>query len=328
MIVAFHPALKLERIIIYRSYAHPLEQLTTLHNFSREQISFIELHLINMLRDAAFDVSKRKCKCSVGHMFSIESAMVKKTLLKWFNAKIRRQFEKINPLDKLSFERSCPINWKKDKCVICKFPIKIEPTNYLTPDNEMAFGDFVIRYEQKIVRNIYTTEQIERSDHIKNLQCYYEIFQEYIQICIGLLALLNSFDRHDCINFATQEFVENEFAGDDISDIKNTINQTEIKNILSMTKRNVSKFNLKVYAYVYDQLFAFPRSDIDYEIIISNKFFLNVHRLIRGKYHLHLSHITGKIVGYAHDFCNSTVVKKSTSEIPFIAHNFFGFSLF
>ena len=42
-----------------------------------------------MLRDMAFDVSKRKCKNRVGQMFSIESAMVKKTLLKWFNTKIR-----------------------------------------------------------------------------------------------------------------------------------------------------------------------------------------------------------------------------------------------
>ena len=40
-----------------------------------------------------------------------------------------------------------------------------------------------------------------------------------------------------------------------------------------MTKGNVSKFNLKVYAYVYDELFDFPPSDIDYEIITSNKFF-------------------------------------------------------
>ena len=80
MIVAFHPVLKLDRIIIYRSFAHSLEQLTTLNFFSREQISFIELHLINMLRDMGFDVCKRKCKNSVGKMFSIESAMVKKTL--------------------------------------------------------------------------------------------------------------------------------------------------------------------------------------------------------------------------------------------------------
>ena len=65
-----------------------------------------------MLRDMAFDVSKRKFKNSVGQMFSIESAMAKKTLLKWFNIKIRR-FEKINPVDKLRFERLHPANWKK-----------------------------------------------------------------------------------------------------------------------------------------------------------------------------------------------------------------------
>ena len=80
MNVAFHPVLKLDRIIIYRSFAHSLEQLTTLNYFSQEQISFIKPHLINILRDMGFDVCKRKCKNSVGQMFSIESAMVKKTL--------------------------------------------------------------------------------------------------------------------------------------------------------------------------------------------------------------------------------------------------------
>ena len=55
---------------------------------------------------------------------------------------------------------------------------------------------------------------------------------------------------------------------------------------------------------------------------------MNVHRLIRGKFHLHYSHITGKIFGYAHYFCNSTYIEKSTPEIPFVAHNFFRFDLF
>ena len=51
----------------------------------------------------AFEVSKRKCKNSVGQMFSIESALVKKTLLKWFNAKFKRQFDEIDPIQKLRF---------------------------------------------------------------------------------------------------------------------------------------------------------------------------------------------------------------------------------
>lgn len=44
--------------------------------------------------------------------------------------------------------------------------------------------------------------------------------------------LLNGFNRHDFINYATEEFVEDTFAGDYINDMKNTINQTEIKNAL------------------------------------------------------------------------------------------------
>ena len=82
MIVAFHPALHLDRIIIYRSFAHTLEQLSNIDYLSREQIGFIDSHLILMLKDAASEVSKRKCKNSLGQMFSIESALVKKTLLK------------------------------------------------------------------------------------------------------------------------------------------------------------------------------------------------------------------------------------------------------
>ena len=65
-----------------------------------------------MIKDMNFEVSKRKCKNSIGQMFSIESALVKKALLKWFNAKFRRQFDKINPIQKLKYERQNPISWQ------------------------------------------------------------------------------------------------------------------------------------------------------------------------------------------------------------------------
>ena len=82
-------------------------------------------------------------------MSSNESALVTKTLLKWFNRKFKRQFDKINPIKKLKYESKNLINWKKDKCVTYKFQIKLEPTNFQTPDDEMSFGDFIIRYEHK-----------------------------------------------------------------------------------------------------------------------------------------------------------------------------------
>ena len=91
--------------------------------------------------------------------------------------------------------------------------------------------------------------------------------------------------RNNFINVATEEFVEDIFAGKEIDEIKNVINETEIKNLLSNAYENVPKFNLKVYAYVYDELIIFPRRDIEYETITTNKFFTNVHQLIRGKFH-------------------------------------------
>ena len=78
MIIAFQPALKLERIIVYRSFAHSLDQLTSLDYLTREQINFIEPYLIKMLKDIAFELYKRKIKNSLGQMFSTESALVKK----------------------------------------------------------------------------------------------------------------------------------------------------------------------------------------------------------------------------------------------------------
>ena len=130
MIVAFHAKLDLHRIIIQRSFAHSIEQLATLEYFTREQIYYVETDLIKMLNDMAFEVSKRKCKNSIGKMFSIESALVERILLKWFNQNFKRQFEKINPVAKLRYESQNPIDWKKGKCAICKSPLKIQPTNF------------------------------------------------------------------------------------------------------------------------------------------------------------------------------------------------------
>ena len=211
MIVAFHPELKLNRIIIQRSYAHSTEQLTSLNYFTQEQINFIDHTLLKMLKDMAFDVSKRKCKNSMGQMFCIESALVKKTILKWFNKKFKQQFVEMSPIKKLRYEKQNPVNWKTDKCVICQFPLKVEPTNFKTPDDEMSFGDFVIRYEHKFLRNIYTNEQIKDSYHLKDLESYYEIFEEYNAILVGLLALLNNFNRNDFIYSAVENFVNDNF---------------------------------------------------------------------------------------------------------------------
>ena len=146
----------------------------------------------------------------------------------------------------------------------------------------MTCGDFVIRFEHTFLRNIFSEEQLSLAEQIKTLQNYYELFQKYIQICVGLLALLNSNQREHFINDEVEDFVEEEFADETIREIKNTIQKTEIKNALSQSRGEIYKFNLKVYAFVYDKIIFLPHSDIEYDTLTTDKFFIHVNRLIKG----------------------------------------------
>ena len=228
----------------------------------------------------------------------------------------------------MQYERNNPVNWRNDKCILYKMPLRAEPTNFKTPDDEMTYGDFVIRFEHKFIRNIYTSDQIKKSHHLETLEKYYEIYQKFVSISIGLLSISNNYNKNDEINTEVSNFIEENFADDSIDELKNRVMQTEIKNALQSSAGRVPKFNLKVYAFVYDMLVYFPNSDIHYETFTTSAFFINVHHLIKMKINLHHSHITGKILGYAQDFCNTKITEKSAADIPVIVHNLYGFDLY
>ena len=277
IIVTFHPALNLDRIMIQRSYAHSIDQLTSLNYSSDDQMKFNNLEIIRQLKDIAIDVSKRKCKNMMGQMFCIKTALVKKTLLAWFNKKYKSQFVELSSFSKMMYEKKNLINWRSDKCVICNMLLRVEPTSYLTIDEEMAYGNFIIRYEHKFIRNIYTLEQIKESHHLKTIENYYEIYQKFFSLSIGLLSMFNNYDQNDNINSEVSEFIEENFADDSIDELKNRIMLTEIKNHLFSSTCRVPKFNLKIYAFVYDMLVYLPSSDIRYETFTVTSFFVNAH---------------------------------------------------
>ena len=105
LIVAFHPNLNLKKIIIQRSFRHLLKELTTIKYSTDSQMKFIDIQILNQLKDIAIDVSKRKCKNTVAQMCCIESAFVKKTLLSWLNKKTKSQHLKIIAFMKIQYER-------------------------------------------------------------------------------------------------------------------------------------------------------------------------------------------------------------------------------
>ena len=86
------------------------------------------------------------------------------------------------------------VDWKKSKCTICKFPLKLNITKFNNP--EMTFGDYIIRFEYKFLLNIFSEEQLALAEQIRTLENYYIFFEEFIKICVGLLAFLNSNHRN------------------------------------------------------------------------------------------------------------------------------------
>ena len=57
LIAAFHPHLKLRKIIVQRNYSHTFQQLTTLDYLTNDQMKFIGIKLVTQLKHMAQEVS-------------------------------------------------------------------------------------------------------------------------------------------------------------------------------------------------------------------------------------------------------------------------------
>ena len=322
--VAFYPELKMKKIVCERGYGHNLKKLNTIGYLSENQINFCQQTTLKQLRDAAHLVSLRKCKKAMAQMLTTEMFFLKKTLGAWFNKKIKSNTLSIKPLDKIHYEQGNPIDWSDYKCVLCNFKLDIMPTNVKTPDSQMTYGDFYIPQEHNFLRNIYTKQELAECEQIKTLSNYYDVYQKLIDICTCLQNVWNARDFDD-FSILTKCFVREECDNNfSIADLRDIINGTEIK---GFTKSKMPFRLLKVMAYVYQNLIALPQHKFEFETVCSTNFFRNLYRLLKVKIHLHYSYITGKILGYVHDFCNWTV-RENRTELSVIAHNLFGFDAF
>ena len=117
----------------------------------------------------------------------------------------------------------------------------------------------------------------------------------------------------------------NEFCDDcvDFIELKDKTSDVQIK---SKQKAKISKIALQLYAFVYQRIMRFPRTKSEFETVTTGNLFEYVHKIVNVKINLHHSHITGKIIGYVHDFCNLQV-RENKNIIPCIAHNFFNFDM-
>ena len=209
------------------------------------------------------------------------------------------------------------------KMIIIKFvifPCHINPTTFDVEKKKMSYGDFIIKKEHKFLRNIFSEEELMSSLAIKNLQSFHENFSKFIQVVIYLQNSINSIkDFSECFYDKLLKFC-NEFCDDftDFIEIKEKISDVEVK----------SKQTTKIpKIYIANLCICLPKNNaFSKNKITTGNLFEFVHKIITVKINLHHSHITGKIIGHVHDFCNLQV-RENKDVIPCIAHNFFNFDM-
>ena len=90
---------------------------------------------------------------------------------------------------------------------------------------------------------------------------------------------------------------------------------------------NQSKQINKIIGGVYTNIIKFKQNEHIKGEIFSDDFLDNVGCLIFSKNVIHHSHISGKIIGYAHGFYNQKV-RENKKQISVIAHNLFDFDFY
>ena len=322
IILAFHPNLNLPRIIIERSFGHSLERLSQIDYLTSEQLKYKDIITLKQLRDSALAVHKKTSPLAVSEMFSIEIRFATNCLLSCFHNKYRN--EEVDIELKMQYQKENPIDWENGCCVLCTFPLEANLTS--NQNENMSYGDFVVKKEHMFLRNIFSKEQLSKFPAISTFESFHKHFIEFLEIVIFLEEGINSLSQiSDCSYPNLIVFIEKHF-GDfsTFDEIKQEIDNVEIK---GYTKSKIPKFKLQLYAFVYDKIMRFPFSEFECDTVTTANFFVFVHRIINVKVHLHHSHVTGQIKGYVHYFCNWSV-RENHDVIPCIAHNFFKFDMF
>ena len=77
-LACFHPKFKIQKLIVERSYAHSINEFTSISCLTADQLHFADLKLVSQLKDKALEVNARQCKNALAQMFTIETALYKK----------------------------------------------------------------------------------------------------------------------------------------------------------------------------------------------------------------------------------------------------------
>ena len=242
----------------------------------------------HQLQDAILSVLNKTRKTALAEMFNIELKFTCDCLRKWFDRNIR-----LDVLDENTIHEY-RLNNIPENCCICDFPISSRAQN--------GWFDHLCKAEHLFLENLYDSKDLFRMRIVE-----YGVFFDKVT------SVLDNLD--DFCESLEKENLDNINNGEDNTEIEEIVKKIEkIKTHKNEESEECTK--KKVLGYLYLQSIPFLSNDkVDAKFPMSEKFLLNFYNTHINKPVIHHSHVTRKIIGFAHEYCNSQV-RENYYNIP------------
>ena len=123
-------------------------ELTNLNYLTREQLMFQNDITLLQLSDCTLNVASKNSSEAISEMFSTELKFTADSLLGFFKKKIKSNNLELSNEQKIKYETQNSIDWEKDHCCICPFPLQINPTNMINMKNTKNILQEFLRSER------------------------------------------------------------------------------------------------------------------------------------------------------------------------------------
>ena len=170
-IYAFNPDLNFDKIVIFWSFQQTEDEICVLNHFSEEHVKYFDKVSFKQLKDSITNVLNKVKSTSLSEMFSTELKFIIDVLVKWFNGVFKFRFNELDEVKKQKFSRENPIDCSNEKCVICDLKLSVSLNDgYEKTEKTTAWYDFLVQKEHLFLRNIYSYEDLKKSENISALQ--------------------------------------------------------------------------------------------------------------------------------------------------------------
>ena len=124
-----------------------------------------------------------------------------------------------------------PIDWSQESCCLCTFLLGINPTTYKADEKTLSYCDFIIFKKHIFLKNIFSSDEIAKTDSLKDLKTFHEQFVRLIKIAVFLRNAFNSCEEFDeCFNDDLFDFCKTPCADcSDFAELKDIISDVKIK---------------------------------------------------------------------------------------------------